>query len=106
MKFTGRKLVVTGIALGMVLSFLLSQPTLFNGFITLTSYFYSFLPESLAQFLRGQTVVTLAFFWGLMFLGMVLWIVRGDFFRAEDSSRRERFRVIDPEPNGNDSDDE
>lgn len=97
-KFSGRRLVGTGIILGMILSFLLSQPTVMNGFLSLMGYLYSFLPDSLARFLRGQTFLAFTFFWALMFVGIIMWILRGDFFRAENYSRRDQFRVVDEEP--------
>lgn len=94
MRFSGRRLVLSGIALGMIVSFLLTQPLILQGFLSLTAYLYSFLPESVARFLRGQTYVSFIFVWALIFFGVGAWLVRGDFFRAETDSRRERFDVV------------
>lgn len=94
MRFSGRRLLLSGIALGMIVSFLFTQPLILQGFLSVTAYLYSFLPESLARFLRGQTYVSFIFVWALIFFGLVAWLVRGDFYRAETHSRRERFDVV------------
>jgi hypothetical protein len=48
----------------------------------------------MARFLQGQTFLTLAFFWTLMLFGVIMWIVRGDFYRAENHSRRDQFTIV------------
>lgn len=102
MNFSGRRLVFSGIALGVIVSFLLTQPHLLRGFLGVTGHLYSYLPDSLAKFLRGQTYLGFVFVWTMIFLGLIAWLVRGDFFRAESSPRREQFDLIDEDPDEND----
>lgn len=96
---------MTGIVFGMVISFLLTQPYVLRGFLKIQTYIFSFFPGEVSKFFRGQTVITALFFWAMIFLGFLIWFIRGDPFEAEAESRKERFDVIDPQEFGENSDD-
>jgi hypothetical protein len=90
-----RRVVLVGLVFGMIVSFLFTQPGV--RYVTLQSmgYVYSFLPEKAGELLHSQTLLTLVFFWSMIFVGFAIWLINGDFFRAEPEPRQSRFELID-----------
>ncbi|MFB6347156.1 MAG: hypothetical protein ABEK50_15645 [bacterium] len=84
MKFDRDRIIMTGIAVGMVLVFLFSQPFVMRGLVQFKNHLYHFLPDALSNFLWNQTLLAITFFWSMIFIGFGIWLVRGDIFAHED----------------------
>ncbi len=102
MSFPGRRIVVTFIVAGTVMSFLMTQPAFTLVVSKVMEYVYSFLPEQAASFLRQQTYLTMVFLWFMVILGFFMWVIRGGFFQAESVPRNDNFEVIHPSEKNDD----
>lgn len=99
MEFDKNRVFLSGVIVGMVLVFLVSQPFVMQGIVEFKSLLYRYLPDSVSSFLWDQTLTALTFFWAMIFVGFGIWVVRGDFFAREDHNS-DRPRHGPSGPNG------